>query len=343
MATLEPKRRDFRRSPWKTAGLLLGLAGCASGTEGVPSDIAFERRPNLPAILTLMPDSASARETYEGMVSELGNDFDLIPQIVRNDASPNDLVRIVREMRPRAIVVMNNPILRLYRRYRVIASPSQRSIPAIAVLISFLRETSEGVDNLTGVIYEVPLVTSLINLRVLLDQPVRRVGVLHRPIFSSFVEEQRRLSAAEGFELVGLSVSGKRSSEIADGLRTLRAAEKVDAIWVLNDNSLLKRDLLVKGWLPGLRGNRTPVIVNVRSLLSEKVSFGTFAVLPDHRALGTQAGQMLASIADEDWELRFPGEFEYPIAVEKVLDLGFARQYLALRETELKSVDKLVE
>lgn len=320
-------------------------SACVTPSSGVtPSNLlTVTARADAAPVLVLMPDAASARETLRGMSEELGDDFKLMPRIVSESTDPNDLVQMVRSERPEAIVVMNNPILRLFRRYRVVAPPAQRAIPAVSILTSFLRETSAGVENLTGVIYEVPLVTSLTNLRVLIEQPLKRVGVLYRPIFAEFLAEQKKLSQAEGFDVVGVQIDDTKPRSIEKALDRLREEMKVDAIWVLNDNVLLKPELLVEGWLPALRRNRTPIIVNVRSLLSRDVNFGTFAVVPDHRGLGSQAGQLVASIADAGWKLTFPGEFEYPIAVEKVLDLDFARQYLALREGQLESVDKLVQ
>ena len=335
----------LRRAAASAVGLVL-LASCAAGSREKESSFAnlrVERRANVPAILALMPDSASAREAYNGLVTELGEDFDLVIQLVNPDTSPTTIARAIRAERPRAIVLMNNPTLRLFRQYQLTAPPRQRNIPAVALLTSFLRETSEGVSNLTGVIYEVPLVTSLVNLRALLDQPIDRVGVLYRPIFSRFVDEQRRLSAGEGFELIGVEVSGTDGAQIRQGLSRLRQEMNVDAIWVLNDNRLLSEGMLLRGWLPALRNNRTPVIVNARSLVSKDVSFGTFAVLPDHRALGTQTAQLISSLADRDWKIRTSAEFEYPISVEKVLDVKFARRNLEIKDNQLATIDQLVE
>jgi vacuolar-type H+-ATPase subunit F/Vma7 len=323
---------------------LAALAACApkrTERESSFADLQFARRAEVPAILTLMPDSPSARATYDGMVDELGADFDLVPRIVTRKTSVEELAQIIGDVKPKAIVVMNNPTLRLYRQYQI-ARPAAKRTPVIAVLTSFLRESSEGVQNLTGVIYEVPLVTSLVNLRTILKQPLKRVGVLHRPIFGKFIEEQRKLAQTEGFELVGIEVSGKKRSEIREGLRDLRNEKGVDAIWVLNDNVLLDREMLRKGWLPALRRNRTPVVVNVRSLLSRDVDFGTFAVLPDHNALGTQAGQLIGNIAATNWQVDGAG-FEYPLSVEKVLDVTFARRYLEIEEQQLATIDQLVE
>ncbi len=320
------------------------LSACAGGKQkGSFADLNFKRRPSLPVILTLMPNSASARETYNGLVEELGEEFDLVPELVDSGASPEMIARAVREHSPKAVVLMNNPTLRLFRKFQAIATPAEKKLPAIAVLTSFLQETSQGLSSLTGVIYEVPLVTALVNLRALVRKPIRKVGVLYRPIFSRFIKEQRALGAKEGIELIGLEISGSDPAQLQEGLQKLRLQMDVDAIWVPNDNVLLSRKNLLRGWLPALRENQTPVIVNVRSLLSRRVSFGTFAVLPAHRALGIQTAQLITSVADRGWVVEAPGEFEYPISVEKVLDMNFARRYLELKEKQLATVDQLVE
>lgn len=335
-----------RGRTWVGAAAIVALllTGCAKKTpKSSFADLKFKRRANTPVLLTLMPDSTSARETYNGLQDELGEEYDLVPALVSAKTKPKVLDSLIQKYSPKAVVLMNNPTLRLYRRFQTTASPAQKAVPVICVLTSFLRQTSKGIKNLTGVVYEVPLVTSLVNLRALIQRPVRRVGVLYRPIFRDFIEEQRKLSASEGIQLIGVEITGKKRSEISENLEKLRRKEGVDAIWIPNDNALLKRDLVVRGWLPALRKNKTPVIVNVRSLLSRRVSFGTFGVLPDHRALGTQAAQMITALADQGWKVERRGEFEYPISVEKVLDMNFARRYLKLKSNQLATIDQLVE
>lgn len=324
--------------------VVLALIGCAKkdarGPQVQPAAVAAPR-PELPTLLAFMPLSASAEATFAGLQSELGEDFNLVPSYLGADATPTQLAEQIERSRPAILLLMNNPTLRLYRSYQALPS-ARRDLPAVAVLASFLRETSGGINNLTGVIYEVPLLTSLVNLRVLLKQPLKRVGVILRPSFRSFLEEQRALAASEGFQLVGVEVAGADQREVKNALERLRSDEKVDAIWVLNDNVLLAPNVLTKGWLPGLRGNKIPVVVNVGSLLSKKVDFGTFAVLPDHRALGVQAAAMVSSVAERGWQTAGLG-FEYPVSVETVLDLAFARKNLELAEDQLATVDRLLE
>lgn len=331
--------------PWWTASLLsLALGACATNTAGRKggADLQIPNQPGAPSVLTLMPDSDTAREAFRGLVQEMGEDVNFSFRIVEKNTSPEDVARWVRSTRPKAVVLMNNPSLRVFRRYQASATGQGRSLPAVGVLTSFLRESGRGMS-LAGVIYEVPLLTSVVNLRALVEQPVRKVGVIHRGIFKRFLDEQGRLAASEGIQIVPIEVDDPNPRTVRSGLEKLREEMKVDAIWVLNDNRLLSRDLVRDAWLPALRSNSTPIIVNVRSLVSADVDFGTFAVLPDHFALGTQAGQLLAAMADRGWRLPSSNGFEYPIAVRKVLHVGFARDNLALAERELQSVDELVE
>jgi ABC-type uncharacterized transport system substrate-binding protein len=293
------------------------------------------------SVLVLMPDSASAKQTFDGLRKEIGEDFDVVPRFVKDDGAPKDVERAMREVEPSVVVLMNNPTVRLYRNYQRLATPQRKAIPSVAVLTSFLRETTPGIANLTGIIYEVPLVTSLVNLRALLRQPVKRVGVVHRPAFKSYVAEQRALLTPEGFELIGVEVDGHRPDDIAPAIDRLRL-EHVDAIWVLNDNALLEKSMLQKGWLPALRGNKTPVVVNVSSLISKQVSFGTFGILPDHHALGVQAGNMVTAVAEKGFTTANV-ELEYPLSVETVLDVAFARKNLDIEEKHLANVDKLIQ
>ena len=317
-----------------TAALQTSCAGTPVG--GLSGPEKPPERTEAPAILVLMPDSLSAQATLKGLRDELEEDYDLIARFVQASTTPEDVAQAVSKLKPRAFVLMNNPTVRLFRRYQQ-AFPNQASVPAVALLTSFLRESSRGIRNLTGIIYEVPLVTSLVNLRALLKEPLRRVGVVHRPSFRQFLQEQQQLAVEEGFRLVRAEVSGSGTASVRSAIEKLRKDDRVDAIWVLNDNVLLSRLMLLRAWLPSLRRNETPVVVNVGTLLSRKTTFGTFGVLPDHRALGGQAGALMTMVAERGWNTRNV-QLEYPVSVEKVLDLDFARRHLQIEEAQLAGV-----
>ncbi len=344
---LDTLERNRSRTWADNAAMLLAAtqagAGCARAPKTTTQAVgpATARRPDVPAILVLMPSSEAASTTLRGLTDELSEDFDVVARILDPDSDAVAIADAVREVKPSAVVLMNNPTLRLWRRWRA-STAGEPAPPAVAVLTSFLRESSAGIPELTGVVYEVPLVTSLVNLRALLGTKLVRVGVLHRPSFRGFLDEQRRLAAGEGFEVVGVELESETRGAIRRGLDRLRSEERVDAIWVLNDNALLEKELIARGWLEGLRDNTTPVVVNVASLVSRRVEFGTFGVLPDHRALGAQAANLVAMLAERGWKTDGI-DFELPVSVEKVLDADFARKNLGLGDAQIATVDRVVE
>jgi hypothetical protein len=132
------------------------------------------------------------------------------------------------------------------------------------------------------------------------------------------------------------------SSEIKRALRRLK--QQVDAIWVLNDDRLLSPRLIADGWLPGL--NERPwrsTIVGAASLVSPGSSFGTFAVLPDHTALGAQAASLMFDIADNDWTVPSADDTQLPLSTTTTVDLPQVLERFTLREGALTQVDRILE
>jgi ABC-type uncharacterized transport system substrate-binding protein len=198
------------------------------------------------------------------------------------------------------------------------------------------RFMSSGIEEL------VPAITMFVNMRSFLDRPTRRVGVVYRRPFHAFIETQRKLAAIENIELVPIAVGARASvRELDRALRRLRDA-KVDAIWVTNDNGLFATpEHVVSAWLPNLKAARLPVAVGVRALVNAKVPFGTFAVVPDHEAMGVQAANMILDLAGNDWQA--DGKVALPISVKTVLDVPRARRYYRLREDQLSRLDFIVQ
>ena len=69
--------------------------------------------------------------------------------------------------------------------------------------------------------------------------------------------------------------------------------------------------------------------------------FGTFAVLPDHVALGTQAANLIFDLADNDWRAE-DHPIELPLSTVRVLDVRSARAF-GLRDDALIQVDRPLE
>ena len=212
---------------------------------------------------------------------------------------------------------------------------------------SFARQLTADLKNTTGIAYEVPAVTSFVALRQLSTRPLDRVGVVYRPEFEQFVKREADLAKLEKVELLGRRIEGEIGPRrIRLALKELLNNEKVDALWVLNDNALLDPSDIRDGWLPEARRSEIPLLVGVSSLVNPRLSFGTLAVVPDHGALGVQLANLLFELADEDWNVN-DHEIELPLSVETVVDMTqdhiiqFGPDAASHIDRQLSSVDTL--
>ena len=252
------------------------------------------------------------------------------------------IAQSVESERPDAVVLMNNPTVSAYREFQK-RTPEAKFPPAVVVMTSFLEETRRQIQNATGINYEVPLITAATNLRKLTDGRVDRVGVVRRSGLARFVQEQAELARREKLVVIEEEVSNSPNpSELKRALRIVK--RDADALWIMNDDRLLTPRLIAEGWLPGLNERpRIPTVVGVASLVSPKSSFGTFAVLPDHTALGTQAANLIYDLADAGWTFPSDAETLLPLSVSTILDIGQARERLVLRADAAKRVDRILE
>jgi putative ABC transport system substrate-binding protein len=167
------------------------------------------------------------------------------------------------------------------------------------------------------------------------------VGVIYRPALEGFVKEQVELARIEKVSLVSIAIEGSPGPrKIRRSLHRLVMKEDVDAIWVLNDNALLKPDSIRDAWMPEIKRSSVPVLVGVSSLVNSQLSFGSLAVVPDHSALGVQAANLLFELADEDWQLD-DREVELPLSVETVVDMS-QKDLLKLSEESARLIDRAV-
>ncbi len=280
-------------------------------------------------ILVVMPSKPQAERVWIGMKDELSSEFDLVVARFDDDASASDMSNAIRNATPVCVVLMNNSNVRLYRQYQQSQPEGTKFAPAVIVMTSFLQETVRSIKNATGISYEVPGVVQFVKLRSMIDAPVRKVGVVYRTQFSDFMATQRRLALRERIELVGYEVSRDR--------------EHVDAIWVLNDNVLLSTPLLSSVWLTSVNPrHRIPVMVGVQTLVSKEYPVGTFAMLPDHVALGVQTANLIFDIADHDWKLE-ARDVALPISLRTVVDANEVRQQFVLKQGALDGVEQVTK
>jgi hypothetical protein len=326
----------------------LGMVACATTPRDVARGAAYRElvggnvASKEGTVLVCMPDTSQTREVWTGLSDDLGKHYRLVAVHAEADEAGQAIAEGMRRHQPAGLVLMNNPTVAAYRALQK-NSPEVTFPPAVIVMTSFLDGHPQHLTAATGISYEVPLITVVTNLRKLIVRPIERVGVVLRPTLSGFVQRQALLARREQITVFEEQVDVRpNSSEIKRALRKLK--QHVDALWILNDDRLLSPQLIMEGWIPGLNERPwSPTIVGAASLVSPGQSFGTFAVLPDHTALGSQAATLLFDIADNGWVLPEDAEIQLPLSTTTTVDLVQAKERFELRADALQNVDRVLE
>jgi putative ABC transport system substrate-binding protein len=313
-----------------SAAMLLGIWG-TTGTAG-----------ELETVLVLLPDSSESQMSLVGLEEEIGGELRIKTRVVSDDTTVRDLQRYFKETSP-SVVVIDQTTERLYRQFQL-SRVGSSGFPATIVLNEESRASvKSGLTNTAALNYGVAGVTCLVNLRSIMKQPLKRVGVIYRGESEAYIRDQKRLAAQEKIELVPRVVSAHASkAELKGVLQGLINDASVDALWVLNDDALLSPDHLKNSWLPVLERNQKPVVVNSPNLVNSNLRFGVFGVFPDHVAVGSQVANMVFDLRERGWNVE-KDSFEEALSVRKVLLWSMAKEHLALKVGALAQLDQVIQ
>lgn len=328
--TLEAEKRSGTRNAMMhlmAASLLMAsLIGMSSGGD---------------VILTFRQEGKDFDDAYHGLKDELLGDFDMVEHILGKECSAEQFAGIIRTHKPKLVVLMDNTAISLFRKYQSTLPADTPSIPVVTIMGVMIKDAIADLPNACGISYEIPIVTSIVSLRFVLGKPIRKVGVVHREFFTEFLERDRTFCMREGIEIISAAMPNKDDSfgkRIETALKQLERKE-IDALWVPNDNVLLRPDIIKDVWMRMVSRYRLPVVVGVEVLVNPRLNFGTFAVLPDHVSMGSQAAAMVYEIRDNNWKCK-DNRVDPPLAVYKIINLSQAKKWFNVSEERLKTIDK---
>ena len=291
-------------------------------------------------IVVLHPEGKDFSLALAAMRNNLGGDWDVREVVIAKGTDWGTVKEDVLGLQPQALVLMDNQAIKLYKQY--VSASSSPALPAIALMALQLDKVSEGMDVL-GISYEIPVVTSVVNLRALSDRPLRRVGVVYRKGWETYIGMNKQYCITENVDLVSIPVSESIDSprELRKALDVLLQDRTIDALWILNDNRLVNKEMILDAWFPSLARSELPVIVGVESLVRTNLGMGSFAVLPDPSGLGEQAAEMLFELQEHQWKaLR---RIDQPLSVLKIINTTIAKKKGYLVESGLGTVDAEVK
>lgn len=343
---LMPATATWGRPAIRTAiGMRLRKAGWASGIIlSLVLPIPGFGNPKKP-LLVLRPEGKAFNEVVTGLEKEIGDEYIIQVHLVPEGSGPGDMDSRIRQVKPKLIVLMDNRIIKLYRKYQGSLPDSAAVTPSISLMAAFLEKEVNGLKAATGISYEIPIVTSALNLRAIIKRPIPKVGVVHREFLRNFISENTGYCRREGIRLAAVSLGNREENfkkSVKKSLDSLFEAEKIDVLWVPNDNILLSPEIIKDVWIPMINKHRKPVIVGVETLVNPNLGFGTFAVLPDHAEMGRQLAEKILEISDSDFNVD-NGTVNQPLSVIKTINMRQARKFLGLGTEGLGSVDMVLE
>lgn len=305
-------------------------------------------------LLVLAPEADAFQEILLTIKSEIDGDFEL--KYIKVDRSSLLNATTYREVeayleneKPKAIILMDNPAVDLYRHYQR-SNPRDIYPRSIVCMALFVEEIIKDLKNVIGIPHQVPIVKSLTQLRGKLEvsDSIDRIGVIYRDRYASFYQRQARNCARENIKLVGYAIpeknmkGKKRASyyrnQLKEGLDSLIKREKVDAIWVINDNELVNATMIEEVWSKKLKGKRLWVIVGVNGFIQQ--GFGNFAVLPDRNEIGLQVVDLLYDF-DHGNEENI-NQVEEPRSSITHLKVKYAKKYLGFIDEKKGEIDFLI-
>jgi hypothetical protein len=296
-------------------------------------------------LLVFRPEGRDFAEVVRGMDREIREDFEIGERTLASGAGVKDMAEPLRQISPRLVILMDNRVIDLYKRYQASLPDSAPPVPSISLMAASLDHEINGLKLATGIAYEIPILTSAVNLRSILKRPLPQIGIVHRDFLAGFVAGNREYCRREGMALTAVALRNQEADfvkAVRRALRTLFEEGKVDALWVPNDFALLTPELLRQVWIPMLNRYRKPVIVGVEALAQPGLGFGTLAVLPDHLELGRQLSEMILEVSASGFSVP-AGTVRQPLSIIKVVNLAQARKIMGLGRERLGSVDRILE
>lgn len=212
--------------------------------------------------------------------------------ILLSDYAEVDLVRLVKEERPRVVLAVGDPALEKAKKVR--------QVPVVALMAVSFNMKRPPLHNTHGVAIVAPPARYL---ELLSGMGAKRVGILYDPARTGhYLKRAREAAERAGVKLVSREVRDPR--EVMERLEQLKG--EVDAVWMLPDPTTVTTET-VEAYLTFSMKRLLPVV----SFSERHLTRGAAASLDIDRVdMGRQAGEIATAILRDG--LAYGGSFADP-------------------------------
>lgn len=298
-------------------------------------------------ILIVKPQGETFELAYQGILSEMDSTQ---LQVLNTDHSTtqDDILAKLDKVKPKAIILMDNANLQF-----LIALSKTNSwvhdIPKFSILTLNLKKEIHGYQNFYGVEVEVPAYILFTQMRKLSKSPLTKVGVFYQKKLSERVKKSITNLKREQIEIISHCVDceveapneATALTQMKLGLRKMIFDEKVQALWMLADNSTLNKLTIKEFWIRAVSKTDIAVATPFIHYTTPDFPIGHFAAQANNFELGVQIANQIENFMEEGG---LENPTEPPISVRTSVNLTKLKQISwKLRQQQLENIKHIFE
>ena len=276
--------------------------------------IIFLTKVNISAIEQVL--IVQSREDYFSTVtnkleSELSGSFNFVK--LKKIRDTNEIAEVIPNLSPKAIIIFEkhakSSSLYWFREYLQSHSSKFSGTAFIFVKDYFLDKSEIFMDNATGISFLPPIVLGVEKLQEQSHKEIQSIGVIHSRSLRKMIIDNSASCILKGISLTMKPVPDRNdpsfSKVFTEALNNMKK-QRVDALWIVEDESLLQLQLVRDVWGPFLQKSGIPTIVNNEALLAAPWNIGTVCIIPDPQQLSSQIGKKIRELQRNNWIVYSP-------------------------------------
>jgi hypothetical protein len=294
-------------------------------------------------LLAIMPTGENFDKVFLGIKSDLGGKYAVEKVDVEKKPTAAQLVEKCYALKVSGIILM-------------LAKEMQNIDAKIAAMPKFVFMTlqvamaANGLQNVSGIRFEVPGFTLITNFRTISKKDFSSVGVFYRQIFAKDIEEGKRLLAKEKINLITGCLDcdldkpltpDKAFDRMENQFGALKS-QNIEVMWILPDNYIVNSKTVSLFWLKKVKQAHIPAVAPIENLTSLGINAAIFSADPDYLQLGIQGAGQIVQVFEEETDINTIG-FEPLISVKLVLNKNVAKElHWDLAEDKLERINKIL-
>lgn len=266
--------------------------------------------------------------------SELSGSFNFVK--LKKIRDTNEIAEIIPNLSPKVIIIFEkhakSSSLYWFREY-LQSHKSKFSNTAFIFVKDFFVDKSEiFMDNAAGISFLPPIILGVEKLQKDFNKEIRSIGIINPRSMRKMIIENSASCILQGISLTMKVVPDRNDPSflkaVTDALDNMKK-QKVDALWILEDENLLQLKLVRDVWKPFIEKSGISTIVNNEALLTAPWDIGTVCIIPDPQQVSSQIAKKLLELQRDNWNVYAPSIDPLDIYSKQLKKIALSRSTMA--------------